>query len=107
MRYRLCLFILSVSMAEWYLYMLRCCDGSLYTGIATDVESRLADHRANKGAKYLRGRGPLKLVFKIKIGKKGRALKIEHKIKNLPKHKKEALLKSGAGIEALLNSCKP
>jgi len=94
-------------MLEWYLYIVRCRHGSLYTGIATDVESRLADHRANKGSKYLRGRGPLKLVFKKQIGEKGRALKIEHKVKNLPRHKKEALVKSGAGIEALLSDRKP
>jgi putative endonuclease len=94
-------------MPDWYLYMVRCRDGSLYTGIATDVESRLADHRANKGAKYVRGRGPLKLVFKKQIGKKGRALKVEREVKNLPKHKKEALIKTGTGIEALLNGSKP
>ena len=86
--------------------MVRCRHGSLYTGIATDVESRLADHRANKGAKYLRGRGPLKLVFKKQIGKKGLALKAEHKLKRLPKHKKEALIKTGAGLEALLSGSK-
>ena len=90
-------------MPDWYVYMIRCRHGSLYTGIATDVESRLADHRANKGAKYLRGRGPLKLVFKKQIGEKGRALKMEHKVKNLPKHKKEALVKTGDGIESLLS----
>ncbi len=94
-------------MPDWYLYMVRCRHGSLYTGIATDVESRLADHRANKGAKYLRGRGPLKLVFKKQIGEKGRALKVERKVKNLPRHKKEALIKTGAGIEALLSGSKP
>jgi len=94
-------------MPDWYLYMIRCRHGSLYTGIATDVESRLADHRANKGAKYLRGRGPLKLVFKKRIGKKGRALKVERKVKNLARHQKEALVKTGAGIEALLGDSKP
>jgi putative endonuclease len=94
-------------MPDWYLYMVRCRGGSLYTGIATDVESRLADHRTNKGAKYLRGRGPLKLVFKKQIGEKGRALKIEHTVKNLPKHKKEALVKTGDGIEALLSGSRP
>jgi len=93
-------------MPDWYLYMVRCRDGSLYTGIATDVESRLADHRANKGAKYLRGRGPLKLVLKKQIGAKGRALKVEHQVKNLPKDKKEALVTTGAGIEALLSDRK-
>ena len=107
MRCRLCLLRLSDSMPDWYLYMVRCRDGSLYTGIATDVESRLADHRASKGSKYLRGRGPLKLVFQKQIGEKGRALKIEHKIKNLPRHKKEGLVKTGAGIEALLSDSKP
>jgi len=86
--------------------MVRCRNGNLYTGITTDVESRLADHRANKGAKYLRGRGPLKLVFKKQIGEKGRALKIECKVKNLSKHKKEALVQTGAGIEALLGGSK-
>ena len=87
--------------------MVRCRDGSLYTGIATDVENRLADHRANKGAKYLRGRGPLKLVFKKRIGEKGRALKIEQQVKNLPRHKKEAIVKTGAGIEELLSGNQP
>ena len=107
MRYRLCLLFVSDPMPDWYLYMVRCRDGSLYTGIATDVESRLADHRANKGSKYLRGRGPLKLVFKKQIGEKGRALKIEHIVKNLPRHKKEALVKTGAGIEALIGRTEP
>ena len=90
-------------MHDWYVYIVRCRDGSLYTGIATDVERRMADHLANKGAKYLRGRGPLKLVFTKKVGKKGRALKVEHRVKRLPRHKKEALIKTGAGIETLLN----
>ena len=46
-------------MDEWYLYVIRCRDGSLYTGISTDVERRFADHQADNGAKYLRGRGPI------------------------------------------------
>jgi len=91
-------------MPDWYVYIVRCRDGSLYTGIATDVERRMADHLGNKGAKYLRGRGPLKLVFTKKVGEKGRALKVEHQVKRLPRQKKEALIKTGAGIEALLSS---
>jgi len=91
-------------MHDWYVYIVRCRDGNLYTGIATDVERRMADHLGNKGAKYLRGRGPLKLVFKKKVGEKGRALKVEHQVKRLPRQKKEALIKTGAGIEALLSS---
>jgi len=73
--------------------MVRCRHGSLYTGIATDVERRFTEHQANKGSKYLRGRGPLKLVFKKQIGKKESALKIERRIKKLPKLKKEKLIK--------------
>ena len=91
-------------MQDWYVYIVRCRDGSLYTGIATDVERRIADHLSNKGAKYLRGRGPLKLVYKKQVGGKGRALEVEHKVKRLPRHKKETLIKTGRGIEALLDS---
>ena len=104
MWWQLCLFFLSLPMQDWYVYIVRCRDGNLYTGIATDVERRIADHLANKGAKYLRGRGPLKLVFKKQVGQIGRALRAERKVKRLPKHKKEALIKTGAGLEALLGS---
>jgi len=47
----------------WYVYILRCGDGTLYTGITDDVDRRLAAHRAGRGAKYTRGRGPLELVY--------------------------------------------
>ena len=90
-------------MQKWYLYIVRCRNGSLYTGIATDVERRFAEHQANKGSKYLRGRGPLKLVFKKQIGKKELALKIERLVKKLPKLKKEKLIKSDAGLEEILS----
>ena len=90
-------------MHDWYVYIVKCRDGSLYTGIATDVERRIADHHANRGSKYLRGRGPLKLVFKKQVGKKGQAMKVEHRVKRLTRYKKEALIKTGAGLEALLS----
>ncbi len=90
-------------MQKWYLYIVRCRNGSLYTGIATDVERRFAEHQANKGSKYLRGRGPLKLVFKKQIGKKELALKIERLVKKLPKLKKEKLIKTDAGLEEILS----
>ena len=94
-------------MDVWHLYIVRCLDGSLYTGIATDVERRFAEHQANTGAKYLRGRGPLDLVFKQRVGHRSRALKIERSIKRLPKQKKEALVNTGAGLESLLSKRKP
>jgi putative endonuclease len=71
-------------MHDWYVYIVRCRDGSLYTGIATDVERRIVDHLANKGAKYLRGRGPLKLVFKKQVGKKGRDIKKRRSLRPAP-----------------------
>ena len=60
-------------MKPWYLYLVRCGDGTLYTGISTDVDRRLAEHSGGKGARYLRGRGPLALARKIRVGDKARA----------------------------------
>ena len=73
--------------------MLRCGDGSLYTGIAVDVEQRLKMHRSGKGAKYTRGRGPLELVYVEECPDKGTALKRELAIKALARHEKEKLCK--------------
>ena len=77
----------------WYLYILRCADGSLYTGITTDVEKRLAAHSAGKGAKYTRGRGPLEVVCREECGSHSDALKREWQIKQLPREEKEKLTK--------------
>ena len=76
----------------WHLYLIRCRDGSLYTGIATDVARRFSDHAAGRGAKYLRGRGPLELVMQIEVGDRSRALRLENRIKRLPRSMKERLL---------------
>ena len=59
----------------WYIYILRCGDGTLYTGITDDVPRRLAAHRSGKGAKYTRGRGPLELVYQEKVPDKSAALR--------------------------------
>ena len=75
----------------WYLYILRCGDGTLYTGITTDVRRRLEDHRAGKGAKYTRGRTPLELVHREECGTHSAALKREAAVKALPRAKKEKL----------------
>ena len=76
----------------WYVYMLRCGDGTLYTGVTDDVERRLAAHRAGKGAKYTRGRGPLELVYQEQVPDKSAALRREYQIKRLPTQEKEGLL---------------
>ena len=77
----------------WKLYILRCGDGSLYTGITTDVEKRLETQRSGKGAKYTRGRGPLELVYREECGDHSAALKRELEIKKLPREEKEKLIK--------------
>ena len=76
----------------WYLYMLRCGDGSFYTGITTDVDKRLEAHRAGKGAKYTRGRGPLELVYREECGSHSDALKRELEIKRLTRAEKQKLI---------------
>ena len=77
----------------WYLYILRCKDDSLYTGITTDVEKRLEAHRSGKGAKYTRGRSPLELVYKEECGDHSDALRREAEIKRLPREEKLKLIK--------------
>ena len=76
----------------WYVYILRCGDGTLYTGISDDVARRLAAHRSGKGAKYTRGRGPLELVYQEQVPDKSAALRREYQIKRLPKQEKEGLI---------------
>ena len=76
----------------WKLYILRCGDGSLYTGITTDVEKRLEVHRSGKGAKYTRGRGPLELVYTEECGDHSTALRRELAVKALPREEKQKLL---------------
>lgn len=76
----------------WKLYILRCGDGSLYTGITLDVQARLAQHRDGTGAKYTRGRGPLELVYEETCGTHSEALKREHEVKSLPRVEKLKLL---------------
>ena len=77
---------------SWYLYILRCRDGSLYTGITTDVQTRLEAHRAGKGAKYTRGRGPLELVYSENCGDHSTALKREFQVKALSRAEKMKLI---------------
>ena len=76
----------------WQVYILRCGDGTLYTGIATDVQARLKVHRSGKGAKYTRGRGPLSLVYTEDCADKGAALRREYEIKCLSREEKEKLI---------------
>lgn len=82
---------------RWKLYILRCKDGSLYTGITTDVEARLEAHRSGKGAKYTRGRGPLELVYTEECCGHSDALKREFSLKRLSRQQKLALIECWNG----------
>src|SRR4051812_4695267 len=81
---------------SWQVYVLRCGDGTLYTGIARDAEARLRQHEAGKGARYTRGRGPLALVLLEAAASHGDALRREAAIKRLKRAGKEALVSSAA-----------
>lgn len=86
---RLCLWMRDMM---WYLYILECGDGTLYTGVTNDLEKRLEAHRSGKGAKYTRGRGPLELKYQEALESHGEALRREYEVKRLPRKEKLALI---------------
>lgn len=75
----------------WYVYLLRCGDNSLYTGIARNVQARLRAHQTGKGARYTRGRGPLVLCASCRTLTHSEALRLEAAIKRLSRAEKEQL----------------
>lgn len=77
-----------------FVYMMRCKDGSLYTGWTNDLKHRLAMHNSGRGAKYTRGRGPLELVYSEELPDKEAALRRECAIKKLRREQKLALLQT-------------
>ena len=94
-----------MSEAAYSVYLVRCRDGSLYTGIATDVERRLKEHEASpRCAKYLRGKGPLTLVYEREIGDRGMATRVELAIKQLPRQEKSDPKRLSAQIDATLGA---
>ena len=80
-------------MANWHVYLLRCGDGSLYAGITNDLGKRLAAHRAGRGARYTKGRGPLRLLHSESAATKGEALRREWAWKQLKRSEKLLLVK--------------
>jgi putative endonuclease len=86
---------------EHYFYVLSCKDGSLYAGYTNNLSRRLKLHNEGKGAKYTRGRGPVKLIFSKPFLTKGEALKAEYAFKQLDRKKKqEYLIKEGTYVAA-------
>ncbi len=93
-------------MSLFSVYLVRCRDGSIYTGIATDVERRLAEHeRGGKGAKFLRGKGPLDLIYSQEVGDRSLASKIESRVKRLSREEKQNAPILRTRIQAFIGEC--
>ncbi|EID4419323.1 GIY-YIG nuclease family protein [Vibrio vulnificus] len=78
---------------DWFVYLIRTRLNALYCGISNNVERRFCMHQQGKGAKALKGKGPLELVWSVPVGSKSMALKLERHIKTLRKQDKERLVK--------------
>ena len=76
----------------WWLYILKCADSTLYTGITTDIQRRISQHESGKGAKYCRGRAPLTLVYSKEYPNRGVASVAEREVKNLSREQKLELI---------------
>lgn len=79
-------------MSTWLIYLLRCNDGTLYTGITTDLPARVRTHNAGKGAKYTRGRGPVEAVWSQVAVTRSQALILEARLKKYRRTQKETLI---------------
>ena len=86
---------------QWVLYILECGDGTLYTGITDDLMRRLKAHSQGKGAKYTRGRGPLKLRYVESCCDHSAALKLEYRMKQLSRAQKLVLIEEKGLIEEI------
>ncbi|HSE65813.1 MAG TPA: GIY-YIG nuclease family protein, partial [Gemmatimonadales bacterium] len=82
----------------WIVYMLRCRDGSLYTGATNDLRRRLERHRNGRGAAYTRGRAPLELVYQVVMADRSAALRTEWSLKQLSRVEKEQLIMGRGNI---------
>jgi putative endonuclease len=88
--------------ADYSIYLVQCGDGSLYTGIARDVDARFEEHRGGgRGARYLRGRGPLRLVYQRAVGDRSRAQRLEYRVRKLPRPQKLALIAGDVSLDEL------
>jgi len=83
-----------VKAARWFVYVVRCRDGSLYTGISTDPEARVRAHNGGRGARYTRARGPVVLVHTEAAESRSEALRRERMVKQMPRAGKERLVMS-------------
>jgi putative endonuclease len=91
---------MSKSSPIWHVYIVRCSDGTLYTGITNDLEKRIEAHNSGKdGARYTRSRRPVTLVYAEQAGSKSAAARLEYKIKRLERARKKELIKQGTRLK--------
>jgi putative endonuclease len=86
-----------VAVTRWFVYIVRCADRSLYTGITTDAKKRVAEHNDGKGAKYTRARVPVRLVYVEPAPDRSAAARREREIKRMPASVKRRLVREGVG----------
>jgi putative endonuclease len=91
-------------MSDWFVYMIRAAGGAIYTGISTDVDRRLEEHDKGRGAKCLRGRGPLTVVYRRRLGERRLASRVEHGLKRLSKVEKEDVVRAAPSRRRLLGA---
>lgn len=91
----------------WFVYIARCADGTLYTGIARDVAARIAAHNEGRGARYTRGRGPLRVLATRRCSTQGRALRLELALKRLGRDEKLEVASSKRKLAALASRAAP
>ncbi len=85
------------SAMQWFVYLIECCDGSIYTGITTDVARRFAEHASGRGARYTRARPPRQLLAVLTAANRSEASQIEYRIKQLTPLAKRQLAQSISG----------
>jgi putative endonuclease len=88
---------ISATKGNWYVYIVECSDGTLYTGISNNIDKRIVDHNSGIGSKYTKGRRPVKLLCKWDCADKSHASKVEYKIKTLTREAKLRLIINGQG----------
>ncbi len=82
----------------WFVYILRCLDGTFYTGITTDVDRRVETHKSKKGSKYVARRGVDKVLYTLRVESKQEAAQIEYRVKQLEKFDKLAFFRTHANL---------
>jgi len=95
--------MMKLNTSNWFLYIIQTQEQTLYTGVTTDVDRRLAQHQSGKGAKYVKGRGTLTIVYQIAVESRSQALKLEYKIKQLNRTQKWQIVTLQPTLSELLN----